>query len=159
MQKTFTPKTAELEHDWYVVDAAGKTLGRLSSDIAHVLRGKHKPIYSPHMDTGDYVIVVNAEKIAVTGKRAEQKKYYSHSGYPGGLRERAYKDVIAVHPHRILEHSIMGMLPHNTLGKQMYRKLKVYAGPTHPHQGQTPRNLDEAMQPATRHAVAVASQQ
>ncbi len=154
MRKTYTPKGAELEHSWYVVDAAGKTLGRLSSDIAHVLRGKHKPMYTPNMDTGDYVIVVNAEKITVTGKRAEQKKYYSHSGYPGGLKERAYRDVLQARPHRILEHSIKGMLPHNSLGADMYRKLKVYAGPTHPHQGQTPRNLDEVIQPATRHAVS-----
>ncbi len=154
MRKTYTPKGAELEHNWYVVDAAGKTLGRLSSDIAHILKGKHKPMYTPNMDTGDYVIVINAEKITVTGKRAEQKKYYSHSGYPGGLKERGYKDVLVAHPHRILEHSIKGMLPHNSLGEQMYRKLKVYAGPTHPHQGQTPRNLDEVIQPATRHAVS-----
>ncbi len=153
MRKTFTPKGADVTHDWYVVDAAGKTLGRLSSDIAHVLKGKHKPTYTPNMDVGDYVIVVNAEKIHVTGNRTEQKKYYSHSGYPGGLKTRVYKDVLAVHPHRILEHSIKGMLPHNSLGEQMYRKLKVYAGPTHPHQGQTPRDLHETIQPATRHAV------
>jgi len=153
VRKTFTPKGADVTHDWYVVDAAGKTLGRLSSDIAHVLKGKHKPTYTPNMDVGDYVIVVNAEKIHVTGNRTEQKKYYSHSGYPGGLKTRVYKDVLAVHPHRILEHSIKGMLPHNSLGEQMYRKLKVYAGPTHPHQGQTPRDLHETIQPATRHAV------
>jgi large subunit ribosomal protein L13 len=155
VRKTYTPKAGELEHNWYVVDAAGKTLGRLSSDIAYVLRGKHKPMFSPHMDTGDYVIVVNAEKIAVTGKREEQKIYYSHSGYPGGLKARGYQDVMKAHPRRILEHSIQGMLPHNSLGKSMFRKLKVYAGPNHPHQGQTPRNLEELLRPATRHAVTV----
>ena len=153
MQKTFTLKAADIDHRWYVVDAAGKTLGRLSSDIAYVLRGKHKPTFTPHMDNGDYVIVVNAEKIRVTGKRAEQKMYYSHSGYPGGLKARAYKDVLHTHPRRILEHAVRGMLPHNSLGASMYRRLKVYAGPTHPHQGQIPRNLDDAFQPATRHAI------
>ena len=154
MQKSFTLKAADIDHRWYVVDAGGKTLGRLSSDIAHVLRGKHKPTFTPHMDNGDYVIVVNAEKIRVTGKRAEQKMYYSHSRYPGGLKARAYKDVLHTHPRRILEHAVRGMLPHTSLGAAMYRRLKVYAGPTHPHQGQTPRNLDDALQPATRHAVA-----
>ena len=153
MARTFTPKTAEIEHQWYVVDAAGKTLGRLSSDVAYVLRGKHKPIFSPHMDTGDYVIVVNADKIAVTGNRADQKMYYSHSGYPGGLKKRTYKDVLQTRPQRILEHSIRGMLPRNSLGEAMYRKLRVYAGPAHPHQGQTPRKLDDLFAAATRHAV------
>lgn len=152
MAKTFTPKAGDVEHRWYVVDAAGKTLGRLSSDVAYVLRGKHKPSFTPHLDTGDYVIVINAEKIRVTGNRAEQKVYYSHSGYPGGLKTRAYKDVLKARPHRILEHSIRGMLPHNSLGEVIYHKLKVYTGPTHPHQGQMPRDLDEVMQPATRHA-------
>lgn len=154
MAKTFTPKAAEIEHQWYVVDAAGKTLGRLSSDVAYVLRGKHKPIFSPHMDTGDYVIVVNADKIAVTGNRADQKMYYSHSGYPGGLKKRTYKDVLQKRPQRILEHSIRGMLPRNSLGDAMYRKLRVYAGPAHPHQGQTPRQLDDLFAAATRHSVA-----
>lgn len=153
MARTFTPKAAEIEHQWYVVDAAGKTLGRLSSDVAYVLRGKHKPIFSPHMDTGDYVIVVNADKIAVTGNRADQKMYYSHSGYPGGLKKRTYKDVLQTRPQRILEHSIRGMLPRNSLGEAMYRKLRVYAGPAHPHQGQTPRQLDDLFAAATRHAV------
>lgn len=157
MQKTYTPKGGEIERQWYVVDAEGKTLGRLSSDVAYVLRGKHKPTFATHIDTGDYVIVVNADKIHVTGKRAEQKKYYSHSGYPGGLKTRAYKDVLETHPRRILEHSIRGMLPHNALGKAMYRKLKVYAGPTHPHQGQTPHSLDEIIQPATRHGGVASS--
>jgi len=151
--KSFTPKTAEIERQWYVVDAAGKTLGRLASDVAHILKGKHKPIYAPHMDTGDYVIVVNSGKIEVTGKRAEQKKYYSHSGYPGGLKTRNYQDVLQRQPHRILERAIRGMLPHNTMGRDMYRKLKVYAGPTHPHQGQTPRDLEASFQPATRYRV------
>lgn len=154
MSKTYTPKAAEIERRWYVVDAAGKTLGRLSSDVAYVLRGKHKPGFTPHLDTGDYVIVVNADKIRVTGKRAEQKVYVSHSGYPGGQKERAYQDVLNTRPHRILEHSIRGMLPRTSLGETMYRKLKVYAGPTHPHQGQTPRDLSEVVQPATRHAVS-----
>lgn len=154
MAKTFTPKAADIEHGWYVVDAEGKTLGRLSSDVAYVLRGKHKPTFTPHLDTGDYVIVVNADKIRVTGKRAEQKVYYSHSGYPGGLKERAYKDVLKARPQRILEYSIRGMLPHNSLGEMMYRKLKVYPGPTHPHQGQMPRSLDDVLQPATRYGVS-----
>lgn len=154
MQKTYSLKAGDIERRWFVVDADGKTLGRLSSDVAHVLRGKHKPAFTPHMDNGDYVVIVNAEKIRVTGKRAEQKKYYSHSGYPGGLKTRNYKDVLQNHPRRILEHSIRGMLPHNVLGDAMYRKLKVYAGPKHPHQGQIPHNLDDIMQPATRHATA-----
>ena len=153
MTKTYTLKAADIERHWYVVDAQGRTLGRLSSDIAHVLRGKHKPTFTPHMDGGDYVVVVNADKIRVTGNRAEQKKYYSHSGYPGGLKVRAYKDVLATHPRRILEHSIRCMLPHNSLGASIYRKLKVYAGPTHPHQGQMPRNLDEVFEPATRFRI------
>jgi large subunit ribosomal protein L13 len=152
-QKTYVLKAAEIERQWYVVDAEGKTLGRLSSDVAHVLRGKHKPTFSPHMDTGDYVIIVNADKIEVTGKRAEQKMYYSHSMYPGGLRERSYKEVLKNHPRRILERAIRGMLPRNVLGDDVYRKLKVYAGPTHPHEAQKPRKLEEAMYPATRHAV------
>ncbi len=152
-QKTYVLKASEIERRWYVVDAAGKTLGRLSSDVAYVLRGKHKPTFSPHMDTGDYVIIVNADKIEVTGKRADQKKYYSHSMYPGGLKERSYREVLRTHPRRILERAICGMLPRNVLGDDVYRKLKVYAGPTHPHEAQKPRNLEEAFQPATRHAV------
>ena len=157
MQKTYSLKGGDIEHRWYVVDAEGKTLGRLSSDIAYVLRGKHKPTFAPNMDNGDYVIVVNAEKIQVTGRRAEQKKYYSHSGYPGGLKTRHYKDVLAQHPRRILEHSIRGMLPRNSLGEAIYHKLKVYAGPTHPHQGQMPRPLDEIIQPATRYGAVASS--
>jgi large subunit ribosomal protein L13 len=152
-QKTYVLKAAEIEHQWYVVDAEGKTLGRLSSDIAHVLRGKHKPTFTPHMDTGDYVIIVNADKIRVTGNRAEQKKYYSHSMYPGGLTERSYRDVLKNHPRRLLEQAIRGMLPRNVLGDAVYRKLKVYAGPTHPHEAQKPRNLEDAFHPATRHTV------
>ncbi len=148
--KSFTPKTAEIERAWFVVDAQGKTLGRLASDVAYVLKGKHKPIYATHMDTGDYVIVINANKITVTGKRAVQKVYVSHSGYPGGLREKGYQDVMNTHPERIIEHAIRGMLPKNTMGRDMYRKLKVYAGPLHPHQGQMPRSLDEVMTTATR---------
>ena len=153
MQKTYTPKEGDIEQQWFVVDATGQTLGRLASDIAYILRGKHKAMFTPNLDTGDFVIVVNADKLTVTGKREEKKKYYSHSGYPGGLRTRLYKDVMQTHPERILEKAVRGMLPRTSLGETMYRKLKIYAKPIHPHQGQQPRNLDEALHAATRHAV------
>jgi large subunit ribosomal protein L13 len=125
-----------------VVDAEGKTLGRLATGIAHVLRGKHKPDFSPSVDVGDYVIVVNAEKVQVTGRKLDQKMYYRHSGYPGGLKEISLRDQLAKHPTRVLTHAVRGMLPKNRLGRRMFKKLKVYAGPDHPHQAQQPKPLD-----------------
>ncbi len=140
--KTFMAKPAEVERKWYVVDAEGQTLGRLSSQIAAILRGKHKPIYTPHVDTGDFVIVVNAEKIHLTGHKWDQKMFRHHSGYPGGLKSTRYVDVRDKHPERIIETAVKGMLPKNTLGRQMYKKLKVYAGPEHKHQAQMPEPLE-----------------
>ncbi|MCA9970778.1 MAG: 50S ribosomal protein L13 [Anaerolineales bacterium] len=140
--KTYVTKPAEVERSWYVVDAEGKTLGRLASQIAAVLRGKHKPTYSPSVDCGDFVIVVNADKIAVTGRRMEQKMYYRHSGYPGGLREISLRHQLERHPTRPIELAVKGMLPKNRLGRKMIKKLKVYAGPEHPHQAQQPEALE-----------------
>lgn len=142
--KTYTPKPPEIERKWYLVDANGKILGRLASQIATILRGKHKPIYSPHMDVGDHVIIINAEKIRVTGKKASNKRYYRHTGYPGGLRFDTYAALMQKHPERILEKAIRGMLPHNKLGRKMYKKLKVYAGEDHPHQAQKPEKIEIA---------------
>ncbi len=140
--KTYFAKDGEVERKWFLVDAKGKTLGRLATGIASILRGKHKPEFTPFVDTGDFVIVVNAEKIQVTGNKEEQKIYRRHSGYPGGLKEIPYKRVMAKYPERILEQAIKGMLPKNTLGRQMYRKLKVYAGPEHPHAAQQPESIE-----------------
>jgi large subunit ribosomal protein L13 len=142
--KTFTQKQSEIERKWYLVDANGKILGRLASQIATILRGKHKPIFSPHLDVGDHVIVINAEKIRVTGKKASNKRYFRHTGYPGGLRFDTYADLMKKHPERILEKAIWGMLPHNRLGRKMYKKLKVYAGDNHPHKAQQPEELEIA---------------
>lgn len=142
--KTYAPKRADIQHDWYIVDANGLNLGRLASDIARVIRGKHKAMYAPNADVGDYVIVINAEKIAVTGNKMEDKIYYRHSGYPGGLRETNMSKVLAKHPTRVLESAVRGMLPKNALGEQMMSKLKLYAGSEHPHTAQQPRNLAEA---------------
>ena len=139
---TYMAKPAEVERKWYVVDAAGQTLGRLSTEVAAILRGKHKPIYTPHVDTGDFVIVINADKIVLTGNKLLQKKYYRHSGYPGGLKEVVCKDLLAKKPERVIETAIKGMLPHNRLGAKMYRKLKVYRGGEHPHGAQRPLLLD-----------------
>ncbi len=141
MARTYSAKEADIKRKWYIVDAEGKTLGRLATLVAIVLRGKHKPIFTPHMDTGDHVIVVNAEKVHLTGDKVRQKTYYRHSGYPGGLKSETVKDVLARKPSAILERAIKGMLPKNPLGKQMARKLNVYAGPTHPHQAQRPEAL------------------
>ncbi len=141
MTRTYSAKEADIKRKWYVVDADGKTLGRLATQIAIVLRGKHKPIFTPHVDTGDHVIVVNAEKIHLTGDKVRQKTYYRHSGYPGGLKSETVKDVLARKPSAVVERAIKGMLPKTTLGKQMARKLNVYAGPTHPHQAQQPEVL------------------
>jgi len=138
MQRTYTPKPADIQRVWYVVDAGQMPLGRLASEIAVVLRGKHKPITAPHVDAGDYVIVVNAEKVAVTSSKSQEKIYYRHSGYPGGLKEESFESLIVRRPERVIERAVRGMLPKNRLGRQMLRKLRVYAGPDHPHQGQTP---------------------
>ena len=140
--KTYVATPADIERKWYVVDAEGKTLGRMASEIASVLRGKKKPIYTPFMDTGDYVIVVNADKVKVTGKKLLQKKYYHHSGYIGGLKETTLKEMLEKHPERVVEHAVKGMLPKGPLGRQMYRKLFVYAGPDHKHQAQKPEVLE-----------------
>jgi large subunit ribosomal protein L13 len=136
--RTYTPKPADVQRQWHVIDATDVVLGRLASQVATVLRGKHKPIYAPHLDTGDFVIIVNADKVALSGKKREQKRAYRHSGYPGGLRSMAYGDLLDKHPERAVEKAIKGMLPKNTLGRKMFSKVKVYAGPTHPHQAQSP---------------------
>jgi large subunit ribosomal protein L13 len=140
--KTYVTKPGEVEREWFVVDAEGKTLGRLATGIARILRGKHKPSYSPAVDVGDYVIVLNAEKVRVTGRKLDQKFYYRHSGYPGGLREISLRDQLAKHPTRVIEHAVRGMLPKNPLGRRMLKKLKVYAGTDHPHSAQQPRPLE-----------------
>lgn len=139
--KTHAVKAQEIEREWYLVDAAGQTLGRLASRVAQILKGKHKPIYSPHLDTGDFVVVINAAKIQVTGKRREQKIYYHHSGYPGGLKATDLATLLSRHPTRVLEEAVRGMLPKNALGEQMMHKLKVYAGSQHPHQAQQPKEI------------------
>jgi large subunit ribosomal protein L13 len=140
--KTYWTKEEDVVRQWFVVDADGQTLGRLASQIAAVLRGKHKPTYNPSVDTGDYVIVVNAEKIHTTGRRLDQKKYYKHSGYVGGLTERTLREELERNPERVMYRAVKGMLPKNVLGRKMLRKLKVYAGPEHPHQAQQPEPLD-----------------
>ena len=142
MRKTYSAKAEEIERTWYVVDAEGKTLGRLATEVARILRGKHKPIYTPHVDTGDYVIIVNADKIRVTGKRLDQKMYYRHSGYMGGLKETSLRTMLDKHPERVLQLAVKGMMPKNRLGRKMYKKLKVYAAPDHPHAAQKPQPLE-----------------
>ena len=139
--KTFMASPATIDRKWYVVDAEGKTLGRLASEVAKVLRGKNKAIFTPHIDTGDYVIVVNAEKIKVTGKKLEQKVYYRHSDYVGGMKETTLKEMLNKHPERVIEYAVKGMLPKGPLGRQMYTKLFVYAGPEHKHAAQKPEEL------------------
>lgn len=139
--KTFTPKPKEVENNWYLVDADGCVLGRLASFVAARLRGKHKPIYTPHVDTGDHIIVINADKVALTGNKWDAKVYYRHSGYMGGLKSRTAKEVLEKSPEDLLRHAVKGMLPKNRLGRQMFRKLKVYAGPEHPHEAQSPERL------------------
>ncbi|MFV1986298.1 MAG: 50S ribosomal protein L13 [Gemmatimonadota bacterium] len=140
--KTYSVKAGEIERSWYVVDAADQVLGRLSTEIARVLRGKHKPIYSPHLDTGDYVVVVNAERVRLTGKKADQKEYFRHSGYMGGERMIPFRRMQERHPERVIQLAVKGMLPKNTLGRHMLKKLKVYAGPEHPHAPQAPQPFD-----------------
>ena len=140
--KTYQATSQDRERDWYVVDATGKTLGRLATQIAAVLRGKRKPTYTPHVDVGDFVIVVNAEKVAVTGNKLEQKRYWRHSGYPGGIRSRTLGEMLARRPEDVLRRAVKGMLPRTRLGRQQLRKLKVYAGPDHPHAAQKPEQLE-----------------
>ncbi len=134
--KTYSVKKADIERAWHVMDAEGKTLGRLATEAAVLLKGKHKPIYTTNLDVGDYVIVINAKKVVVTGNKTDQKMYYRHSNYPGGLKSANYARMMEKHPTRIIEHAIKGMLPHNRLGAAMFKKLKVYTGPTHPHEAQ-----------------------
>ncbi|MBW4491874.1 MAG: 50S ribosomal protein L13 [Oscillatoria princeps RMCB-10] len=141
MNKTYVPSQSTLERDWYVVDAAGQRLGRLASEIARVLRGKNKPTYTPHLDTGDFVIVINAELVAVTGKKRSQKLYRRHSGRPGGMKTETFAQLQSRLPERIIEHAVRGMLPKNSLGRDLFNKLKVYKGPNHPHQAQKPQEL------------------
>ena len=140
--RTFSPKQSDITRAWLEVDATGMTLGRLSTEVASRLRGKHKPIFSPHVDTGDHVIVVNADKIALDSKKAAEKCHHSYSGYPGGLRSRSYAELMATKPAEVIRISVRGMLPKNTLGRQMLSKLKVYAGPSHPHEAQMPVKID-----------------
>ena len=139
--KTFTAKNETVQRDWYVVDAAGQTLGRLATEIASRLHGKPKPEYTPHVDTGDYIVVINAEQVRVTGNKTSDKIYYSHTGFPGGIKEISFEKLIAKAPERVLEAAVKGMLPRNPLGRDMYRKLKVYAGTNHPHAAQQPQEL------------------
>ena len=138
IMKSYNAKTNEVERKWYVVDAEDKILGRVASEVASILRGKNKPVYTPHVDTGDHVIIINAEKIKVTGKKMDQKLYRRHSGYVGSLKETTLREMLSKRPERVLELAIKGMLPKNALGRQMYRKLNVYAGPDHKHQAQNP---------------------
>jgi large subunit ribosomal protein L13 len=137
--RTFSPKDSDITREWHVIDATDVVLGRLASHVAVLLRGKHKPIFAPHVDTGDFVIVINAEKVALSGAKLEDKMAYRHSGYPGGLRATSYGDLMAKHPERAVEKAIKGMIPKNSLGRKTLSKLKVYAGPTHPHQAQQPQ--------------------
>jgi large subunit ribosomal protein L13 len=139
--KTFSAKPDAVKRDWYVVDAEGKTLGRLAADIAHRLRGKHKPEYTPHVDTGDYIVVVNAEKVNVTGNKAKDKMYHRHTEFPGGLKSMSFEKLIDHAPERVIQSAVKGMLPRNPLGRAMFKKLKVYAGAEHPHTAQQPQEL------------------
>lgn len=140
--KTFNAKPQTVERDWYVVDANGKTLGRLASEVAMRLRGKHKPEYTPHVDTGDYIVVVNAEKVRVTGRKATDKMYHRHTGYPGGIKSLSFEKLIDKAPERVIQHAVKGMLPKSPLGRAMFRKLKVYAGPEHNQAAQQPKALE-----------------
>ncbi len=141
IHKTFVAKPADIERDWYVVDATDLTLGRLATQVASVLRGKHKPQYTPYEDVGDFVIVINAEKVQVTGRKLDQKMYYHHTGYPGGIKSISLRKQLQKHPERVIEHAVKGMLPHGPLGRRQFKKLKVYVGPEHPHQAQSPKPM------------------
>lgn len=140
--KTYYAKPGEVEREWLVIDAEDQILGRVAAKAAHILKGKHKPQYTPHVDTGDFVIIINADKIRVTGAKAENKRYYRHSGYPGGLKSETFAEAMAKHPERVIEHAVKGMLPKNTLGRAQGRKLKVYCGAEHPHAAQKPRKIE-----------------
>lgn len=140
--KTYYAKPGEVQREWLLIDATDMVLGRLATQIASILKGKTKPTYTPHVDTGDFVVVINAEKVRLTGKKVEQKMYYRHSLYPGGLKATSFKTMLQRHPERIIEKAVKGMLPKNTLGRAMGKKLKVYAGPEHPHQAQNPRKIE-----------------
>lgn len=140
--KTYSAKPGEVDADWYLIDAEGKTLGRLATEVAHRLRGKHKPQYTPHVDTGDHIVVINAEKVRVTGNKLEDKKYYRHSGVPGNLKEMSLREKLDKKPEEVIELAVKGMLPRNPLGRAMYRKLRVYKGTEHPHQAQQPQTLE-----------------
>ena len=140
--KTYSANAETAQHDWYIVDAEGKTLGRMATEIASRLRGKHKPEYTPHVDTGDFIVVVNAEKVAVTGNKAKDKIYYSHTGYPGGIKDISFEKLIDKAPERVIQSAVKGMLPRGPLGRAMFRKLKVYAGTEHPHEAQQPKILE-----------------
>ena len=140
--RTFTAKKETIEREWFVVDATDQTLGRLAARIAPILKGKHKPTYTPHLDCGDFVIVVNADKVRVTGRKLDQKFYYRHSGYPGGISSISLRDQLAKFPERVIQAAVKGMLPKNRLGRQMMKKIKVYAGDNHPHQAQQPKSLE-----------------
>jgi large subunit ribosomal protein L13 len=146
--RTYTPKASEVTREWHVLDATGQTLGRLATQVAIYLRGKHKPTFTPHMDMGDHVVIVNAGKIQVTGAKLKQKIYYRHSGYPGGLKSRTLEEQLAKFPDRVIESAVRGMLPHTALGKAMFRKLHVYTGSSHPHRGQAPAAPDQKEQTA-----------
>ncbi len=139
--RTFTAKKEEIKREWYLVDAEGQTLGRLASRIAPIIKGKHKPIYTPHLDCGDFVVVINADKVRVTGRKLDQKIYYWHSQYPGGIKSVTLRDQLARYPERVVQAAVRGMLPKNKLGRRMIKKLKVYAGDSHPHQAQQPKPL------------------
>jgi len=143
--KTYTTKESDIKREWHVIDASGKVLGRLATQIAGLLMGKHKPIFSPNLDTGDFVVVINADKIRVTGNKAKQKLYYRHSGYPGGLKSISLEKMMQTHPTRVIEYAVKGMLPHNRLGARLMKKLKVYVGDTHPHLAQTRASSTEAV--------------
>lgn len=141
MQKTYIPKAKDITQEWFLVDANDKNLGRLASEIAKILLGKHKPTFTPGVDTGDFVVVVNAERVTVTGNKLEDKLYYRHTGYPGGIKKISLKDQLANHPERVLKSAVWGMLPHNKYGRRILKKLKIYAGPDHPHGAQQPKPL------------------
>ena len=159
--KTYSLKAREITHDWHVVDATGQTLGRLATEVASLLRGKHKPTYSPHLDMGDCVVVVNAEKIRLTGRKRQQKLYYRHSMYPGGLKVESLEKLLARHPTRVIERAVKGMLPHNRLGRALNRHLKVYAGPDHPHEAQVraSEKRRQTAKPAAEQAPEQAAEQ
>ena len=139
--KTLTPSPSDIQQGWYIIDATGLPLGRLSTKVATILRGKHKPYYVPNIDTGDFVIVINAEKVQVTGRKLDQKMYYHHTGYPGGIKSISLRKQLQKHPERVIEHAVKGMLPRGPLGRRQFKKLKVYAGPEHPHQAQLPKPM------------------